>query len=58
MRIHVIGCSGSFAAPRSAASSYLIEQDDADGRTWRVLLDLGSGAFGPLQKIKIGRAHV
>ena len=51
MRIHVIGCSGSFAAPHSAASSYLIEQDDADGRTWRVLLDLGSGAFGPLQRI-------
>lgn len=51
MRIHVIGCSGSFAAPHSAASSYLIEQDDAEGRTWRVLLDLGSGAFGPLQKI-------
>ena len=49
MRIRVIGCSGSFAGPDSAASSYLLEETDADGRTWRVLLDLGSGAFGPLQ---------
>ena len=49
MRIRVIGCSGSFAGPDSAASSYLLEETDAGGRTWRVLLDLGSGAFGPLQ---------
>ncbi|MGP9538931.1 MBL fold metallo-hydrolase [Brachybacterium sp. AOP43-C2-M15] len=49
MRVHVIGCSGSFAGPQGAASSYLIEQEDADGRLWRVLMDLGSGAFGPLQ---------
>lgn len=51
MRIHVIGCCGSFAGPRGAASSYLIEHEDADGRTWRVLMDLGSGAFGPLQTV-------
>lgn len=51
MRVHVIGCSGSFAGPESAASSYLIEQEDADGRLWRVLMDLGSGAFGPLQSV-------
>ncbi|MDN5819973.1 MAG: MBL fold metallo-hydrolase, partial [Brachybacterium sp.] len=51
MRIHVIGCSGSFAGPDGAASSYLIEHEDADGRVWRVLMDLGSGAFGPLQKV-------
>lgn len=44
-----MGCSGSFPAPASAASCYLVEQDDEDGRTWRVLLDLGSGALGPLQ---------
>lgn len=49
MRIHVIGCSGSFAGPQGAASSYLLEQEDENGRTWRVLMDLGSGAFGPLQ---------
>ncbi|MCS6710966.1 MBL fold metallo-hydrolase [Brachybacterium sp. EF45031] len=51
MRLRVIGCSGSFAGSRSAASSYLLEQEDADGRTWRVLIDLGSGAFGPLQSV-------
>ncbi|MGC4109362.1 MAG: MBL fold metallo-hydrolase [Nocardioides sp.] len=46
----VIGCSGSFAGPDAAASCYLVEADDADGRTWRILLDLGSGALGPLQR--------
>lgn len=51
MRVHVIGCNGSFAGTDSAASSYLLEHEDATGRTWRVLLDLGSGAFGPLQKV-------
>ena len=50
MRLTVIGCSGSFAGPASAASSYLVSADDADGRTWNVLLDLGSGALGPLQQ--------
>lgn len=51
MKVTVIGCSGSFAGPRSAASSYLLEQTDESGRTWRVLLDLGSGAFGSLQRV-------
>lgn len=51
MRVHIIGCSGSFAGPESAASSYLLEQEDEHGRTWRVLMDLGSGAFGPLQSV-------
>jgi ribonuclease BN (tRNA processing enzyme) len=50
MRLTVIGCSGSFAGPDSAASCYLVEADDADGRTWRILLDLGSGALGALQR--------
>ena len=50
MRLVVIGCSGSFAGPDSAASCYLVAADDADGRTWRILLDLGSGAIGPLQR--------
>lgn len=49
MRVTVIGCSGSFAGPTSAASSYLVSVDDAD-RTWNILLDLGSGALGPLQR--------
>ena len=49
MRLTVIGCSGSFAGPESAASCYLLEGEQ-DGHTWRVLLDLGSGALGTLQR--------
>lgn len=51
MRVTVVGCSGSFAGPRSAASCYLVQADDGEGRTWNVVLDLGSGAFGPLQAV-------
>lgn len=49
----MVGCSGSFPGPESAASSYLVEAPDpADPRrTWRLLLDLGSGALGPLQRL-------
>lgn len=47
MRLTVVGCAGSFPHAGSAASSYLLEADDA-GRTWRVVLDLGNGASGPL----------
>ena len=50
MRLTVVGCAGSFPGPDSAASSYLVQADDAAGRTWSVLLDLGSGALGPLQR--------
>jgi ribonuclease BN (tRNA processing enzyme) len=49
MRLTVIGCSGSFAGPDSAASCYLLEADQG-GHTWRVLLDLGSGALGSLHR--------
>lgn len=49
MRLTVVGCAGSFAGPDSPASCYLVQAEDADGRTWSVLLDLGNGAFGPLQ---------
>jgi len=45
MRLTVVGCSGSFPGPESPASCYLVE---ADG--FRILLDLGSGALGPLQR--------
>lgn len=51
MRLVVIGCAGSFAGPDAAASSYLVQADDEDGRTWSVLLDLGNGALGPLQRV-------
>ena len=44
MRLTVVGCSGSGPGPASAASCYLVEHDG-----FRVLLDLGNGAFGPLQ---------
>ena len=49
MRLTVVGCSGSFAGPDSAASSYLV-QSESEGRTWSVVLDLGNGALGPLQR--------
>lgn len=51
----MIGCAGSFPGPGSAASCYLVEVDDATGRTWRILLDLGSGALGPLQRYVVPR---
>ncbi len=44
----IVGCSGSGPGPRSAASAYLV-RETVEGRTTSVLLDLGSGAFGPLQ---------
>ena len=49
MRLTVIGCSGSFPGPDSPASCYLV-QAEHEGRTWSVLLDLGNGALGPLQR--------
>ncbi|MBK5249470.1 MAG: MBL fold metallo-hydrolase [Actinomycetales bacterium] len=45
MRLTVVGSSGSVSGPSSAASCYLLQADEA-ARTWSVLLDLGSGAFG------------
>ena len=49
MRLTVVGCSGSFPGPDSPASCYLVEAEGGEGRTWRILLDLGSGALGRLQ---------
>ncbi|MBT2209178.1 MULTISPECIES: MBL fold metallo-hydrolase [Actinomadura] len=45
MRVTVIGCSGSFPGPDSAASSYLVE---AEG--FSMLLDIGNGSIGALQR--------
>lgn len=45
MKVTVLGCSGSVPGPESPASGYLVE---ADGYT--LLLDLGHGAFGALQR--------
>lgn len=44
MKLTVVGCSGSGPGPASAASCYLVEQDG-----FRLVLDLGNGAFGALQ---------
>lgn len=45
MRVTVVGCSGSFPGPMSPASCYLVEHDG-----FRLLLDLGNGALGALQR--------
>jgi ribonuclease BN (tRNA processing enzyme) len=52
MRLTIVGSSGSMSGPQSAASCYLVQAEGPDGegasRTWSVVLDLGSGAFGAL----------
>jgi ribonuclease BN (tRNA processing enzyme) len=45
MKLTVLGCSGSVPGPDSPASGYLLQ---ADGYT--LLIDLGHGAFGALQR--------
>lgn len=47
MKLTVVGCSGSYPGPDSPASCYVLEAEH-EGRTWRVLLDMGSGALGQL----------
>lgn len=49
MRLTVVGCAGSYAGPDSPASCYLVQAEQG-GRTWSVLLDLGNGALGALQR--------
>jgi ribonuclease BN (tRNA processing enzyme) len=49
MRLTIVGCSGSLAGPLSPASSYLV-QTEHEGRTWSLVLDLGNGALGALQR--------
>ena len=46
MKLTVVGCSGSAPGPKSAASCYLVEHDG-----YRLVLDLGNGAFGALQNV-------
>ena len=45
MRLTVVGCAGSAPAPESTCSCYLVEATD-----FRLLLDLGPGSSGPLQR--------
>lgn len=49
MKLTVVGCAGSYAGPESPASCYLV-QAEHEGRTWNLLLDLGNGALGTLQR--------
>jgi ribonuclease BN (tRNA processing enzyme) len=45
VKVTVLGCSGSVPGPESPASGYLVEAD-----RYRLVLDLGHGAFGALQR--------
>ncbi|CAN5338917.1 MBL fold metallo-hydrolase [soil metagenome] len=49
MRLVIVGCTGSFPGPDSPASCYLVEAP-YEGRTFRMLIDLGNGALGALQR--------
>ncbi len=49
MKLTVIGCSGSFPGPTSPASCYLLQAEHG-GRTWSMVLDLGNGSLGVLQR--------
>jgi ribonuclease BN (tRNA processing enzyme) len=49
MRLTIIGCAGSYPGPDSAASCYLVEAP-YEGRTYRLVVDLGNGALGVLQQ--------
>jgi ribonuclease BN (tRNA processing enzyme) len=45
MKLTVVGCSGSYPGPESAASCYLVEADD-----YQLVLDMGNGGLGQLQR--------
>jgi ribonuclease BN (tRNA processing enzyme) len=47
--VTIVGCAGSFAGPESPASCYLVRAEH-EGRTWSIVLDLGNGALGSLQR--------
>lgn len=49
MKLTIVGCSGSYPGPDSSASCYLVEAHDGE-RPWRILLDLGNGSLGSLQR--------
>ncbi len=49
MRLTAVGCSGSYAGPDSPASCYLL-QAEHEGGTYSLVMDLGNGALGPLQR--------
>lgn len=49
MRVTIVGCAGSFPGPHSPASCYLV-QAEHEGRDFSLVLDLGNGALGALQR--------
>ena len=49
VKLTIVGCAGSFPSAESPASCYLIEAP-YEGRTYRLVVDLGSGALGALQR--------
>jgi ribonuclease BN (tRNA processing enzyme) len=49
MSVTVVGCAGSFPGPASPASCYLLSAEHG-GRRWHVVMDLGGGALGALQR--------
>lgn len=46
MKLTILGCSGGGPGPDSPASGYLVEAGDT-----RIVLDLGNGTFGALQRV-------
>lgn len=51
MRVVAVGCTGSVPGPESPASCYLIEAP-WQGRTFGIVLDLGNGSLGTLQRYR------
>ncbi len=49
MKLTIVGCAGSFPGPDSPSSCYLVEAP-FEGGTYRLVLDLGNGALGGLQR--------
>lgn len=49
MKLSIIGCAGSFPGPDSPASCYLVEAP-YEGGIFRLVVDLGNGALGGLQR--------
>jgi ribonuclease BN (tRNA processing enzyme) len=51
LRLTVVGCAGSFPSPDAPASCYLVEVPRPGESDLRLVLDLGNGALGPLQRL-------
>ncbi|MGG5171631.1 MBL fold metallo-hydrolase [Pseudarthrobacter sp. J1738] len=49
MKLTIVGCTGSFPGPGSPASCYLLTAEDGE-RRWKIVMDLGSGALGAIQR--------